>query len=139
MFSQEVIDHLNRDSVEHERWLESNEILQPLLFNSHIIIQPTLMPDVRCVMASDDDYGRIISIEQRTYKWSYLVRLSDKYAVVEVIEDLLKRVDMVDGLTRVENDFLVLDLPMGYYLEPIYDDFLRFVIKKIKYIDLGQL
>ena len=139
MFSQEVIDHLNRDSAEHERWLDNNEILQPLLSNSHIIIQPTLMPNVRRVLASDNEYGRIISIEQRTYKWSYLVRLSEKKTVFDLIEDLVKRIDMVDGRCRIENDFLVLDLPLGYYLEMDYEESITFMIKKIEYVDLGLL
>ena len=137
MFSQEVIDYLNRDSDEHERWLENNEILQPLLSNSHLIIQPTLMPNVRRVLASDNEYGRIISIEQRNYRWSYLVRLSEKKAVIDIIEDLVKQIEMADGCCRIENDFLVLDLPLGYYLEMIYEEPLKFVLKKIEYVDLG--
>ena len=139
MFSQDVIDHLNRDSDEHGRWLENNELLLPLISNSHLIIQPTLMPNVRCVLASDNEYGRIISIEQRTYKWSYLVRLDEKQAIVELIEDLVERIEMVDGHCRIENDFLVLDLPSGYYLDVIYEEYLRFVVKKIEFVDLGLL
>lgn len=139
MFSQEVIDHLNRDNDEHECWLKNNENLRPLLSNSHFIIQPTLMPNVRRVLASDSEYGRIISIEQRTYKWSYLVRLSAKQAIVDLIEDLIKRIEMVDGRCRIENDFLVLDLPAGFYLEMIYEEFLRLNVKKIEYVDIGLL
>jgi len=139
MFSQEVIDHLNRDSDEHARWLESNEILRPFITNSHVIIQPTLMPNVRSVSASDNEYGRIISIEQRTYKWSYLVRLTERQAIVGLVEDLVKRIDMVDGHCRIDNDFLVLDLPSGYYLEVIYEESLRFEIKKIEFVDLALL
>ena len=139
MFSQDVIEHLNRDSDDHARWLEDNELLQALLFNSHLIIQPTLMPNVRCVSVSDNEYGRVISIEQRTYKWSYLVRLSEKQAIIGLVEDLVKRINMVDGRCRIENDFLVLDLPSGYYLEVIFEEFLRFELKKIEYVDLGLL
>ncbi len=139
MFSQEVIDHLNDGSDGHEHWLENNEILQPLLTNSHLIIQPTLMPNVRSVLASDNEYGRIISIEQRLYKWSYLVKLSEQHAVVEPIEQLVKRIDMVDGHCRIENNFLVLDLPSGYYLEVVYEKRVSFVIKKIEYVDIGLL
>jgi len=136
MFSQEVIDYLNRGSVDHERWLENNELLQPLITNSHLIIQPTLMPNVRCVLVCDNEYGRIISIEQRTYKWSYLVKLTGRYACEESIADLVEQVDRVTGRYRLENDFLVLDLPSGYYLEIDYQESISFVIKKIEYVNL---
>jgi len=136
MFTQEVIDHLNRDSDEHERWLDDNELLQPLLSNSHLIIQPTLMPNVRQVLACDNEYGRIISIEQRTYKWSYLVKLNERCATVDLIEDLVRQVDMIDGRYRIENDFLVLELPSGYYLEVFYRKSIHFDVKKIDFVEL---
>jgi len=139
MFTQEVIDHLNRDSGEHECWLEDNEVLQPLLSNSHLIIQPTLMPNVRRVLACDNEYGRIISIEQRTYKWSYLVQLNEQYATVELIEDLVRQVDMIDGRYRMENNFLVLELPSGYSLKVFYRKPVSFAVKKIEYVDLEML
>ncbi len=139
MFTQEVIDHLNRDSDEHERWLEDNEVLQPLLSNPHLIIQPTLMPNVRSVLACDNEFGRIISIEQRTNKWSYLVKLNEHHVSVELIEDLVKQVDMIDGHYRIENNFLVLELPSGYYLEVFYRKAISFIVKKIEFVELEML
>ncbi len=136
MFSQDVIDHLNRDSDEHEDWLEDNEVLQPLLSNSHLIIQPTLMSNVRRVLACDNAYGRIISIEQRTCRWSYLVKLNEQHAAVELIEALVKQIDTIDGYYRVENDFLVLELPPGYYLDVLYRKSISFVVRKMESVEL---
>ena len=138
MFSQEVIERLNLKSDAHEGWFDSNDILQELVLNSHIIIQPSLMASVRQIFASDTDYGRIIAFEKHDFKWSYLLNLVEKYAVIDSIEGLLDQVDVLGGHCCVENDFLALELPVGYILDITLAEQVRFDVRQISGMALDQ-
>jgi len=139
MLLQEVVEQLNSERDAHEQWFDDNDLLQEFISNQHLIVQPTLMPNVRHVHASDSQYGRIVSIEKYSNKWSYLFLLAEQYASVDLIKDLMSQVDRLNGYCRVECNFLAMELPAGYVLNIIFGESLKFEIQRLRCENLESL
>jgi len=132
----------------YAQWLEQNAGFLPLLLNSYLKGQPGWLPENRCIRASDTSQGRFISIEQYHYKWIYLLKPRYQAQTIPWFTALIDRIEKVgghshlensDGISKAEHSFLVIDLPVGLYLDFYFGRTLRFDLKQIEYVDLGNI
>ena len=139
MFPQDVIDDLNQENGWYADWSDNNTTLLPMLLNPCFKLQPNLLPNVRCIMANEFQHGRFISIEYFHYKWSYLIKPCKEDTVIGWIENLVCQLNEIDGHAHMERSFLVIDLPVGHYLDINFNGPLQFSLKQIDYVDLDAV
>ncbi len=129
----------------YAQWLKHNAGFLPLLLTSCFKGQPGGLPENRSIRASDTQHGRFVAIEQRRYKWIYLVKPIHKVEKLPWITALIDQIDNAGGYSYLQysseakQSFLVIDLPVGQYLEFCFGTELCFTLRQIEYVDLGNI
>jgi len=136
MYPQELYESTDQNNDWYELWLNSNARFLPLILNSHFDIQTHRLPEAVCIMASENEHGRLISIELYRYKWNYLFNVKYQFIKTGWLEKLRAQVRGCDGHIYFSDTFIVIDLPLGYYLDIRFGDILQFTLRQIEYVDL---
>lgn len=117
-FTQELVDFLNHGVMEpsHER-LDEHPSLLNFITCPRVIIRPALFADAQRVSVTDNHRGRFITILKRSGERSYIFQIQNEALTVEEVEALIHKIEDKGGSCRIEQTFLVIDLPLGYLLD----------------------
>lgn len=135
MFTQDLVDYLNRwGTGQKEKWLESNPSFHDFITCPRVFVRPSLFGEALRISVTENQYGRYVTILKRIGQRHYIFQIRNQTVSVEVIERLIRSIESKGGSCRVENMYLVIELPLGYLLD-ISDENLSQIILHQDQID----
>ncbi|MGD9386545.1 MAG: hypothetical protein PVF28_08325, partial [Thioalkalispiraceae bacterium] len=129
------------NGVWYAQWSVHHADLMSLILNRYVGIppQPHAQREVSCIMATDNQYGRFISIEEQRYKWIYLIKMDRGLISKTRLEKLAVQIEAYHGHIYYHDKLVIVDLPLGSYLEISFAGPFAFELKQIEYVDLEAL
>ena len=138
MFTQEIVDYLNRSGAGQDAIrLELNPSIHNFVTCPRVIIYPGLFDEAQRISVTDNQYGRFVTILKRDGERRYICQILNDSVTVELIENLISSIEGKGGACRIERSFLVIDLPLGYLLDIRDESLARVVVHQDKFEDIG--
>lgn len=138
MFTQDLVDFLNQGSTGRRgSWLESNPIIHNFVTCRHVFIRPGLFSTALRISVAENQHGRFVTILYRGGRRRYIFQIRNEAVTVEVVENLIRSIESKGGICRIERLFLVIDLPLGYFLDISDENLAQIIIQQDKIDNLS--